>query len=74
MRRVATYASTALDSDGQTVCKIVLSDEYMRRNGAVVNQIKSNPGLWMARCHIAERLRSGVMFSFSEARDWEQAR
>jgi FtsP/CotA-like multicopper oxidase with cupredoxin domain len=46
----------------------------MRRNGAVVNQIKSNPGLWMARCHIAERLRSGVMFSFSVARDWEQAR
>ena len=42
--------------------------------GVRVNQIKSNPGLWVARCHIAERYRSGVMFSFSVARDWEQAR
>ena len=52
----------------------MLSDEYRRRNGVRVNQIKSNPGLWVARCHIAERCRSGVMFSFSAVRDWEQAR
>ena len=42
--------------------------------GVRVIQIKSNPGLWVARCHIAERYRCGVMFSFSVARDWEQAR
>jgi hypothetical protein len=37
-----------------------------------VNQVKSNPGIWMARCHIAERYWSGVMFSVG--RDLEQAR
>jgi FtsP/CotA-like multicopper oxidase with cupredoxin domain len=24
----------------------------------------SNPGLWMAHCHIAEHHESGMMFSF----------
>ena len=28
----------------------------------------TNPGLWMARCHIAERMESGMMFSFTVAR------
>jgi hypothetical protein len=40
--------------------------------GVRVIQIKSNPGLWVARCHIAERYRSRVMFSVG--RDLEQAR
>jgi FtsP/CotA-like multicopper oxidase with cupredoxin domain len=29
----------------------------------------SNPGLWMAHCHIAEHMQSGMMFSFNVARD-----
>ena len=28
----------------------------------------SNPGLWMAHCHIAEHMQSGMMFSFNVAR------
>ena len=28
----------------------------------------SNPGLWMAHCHIAEHTESGMMFSFNVAR------
>jgi FtsP/CotA-like multicopper oxidase with cupredoxin domain len=28
----------------------------------------SNPGLWMAHCHIAEHMQSGMMFSFTVAR------
>ena len=28
----------------------------------------TNPGLWMARCHIAEHMQSGMMFSFNVAR------
>ena len=28
----------------------------------------SNPGLWMAHCHIAEHIQSGMMFSFNVAR------
>jgi len=27
----------------------------------------TNPGLWMAHCHIAEHHESGMMFSFSVA-------
>ena len=25
----------------------------------------TNPGLWMAHCHIAEHMQSGMMFSFT---------
>jgi len=25
----------------------------------------TNPGLWMAHCHIAEHMHSGMMFSFT---------
>jgi hypothetical protein len=25
----------------------------------------SNPGIWMSRCHIAEHLEGGTMFSFA---------
>jgi FtsP/CotA-like multicopper oxidase with cupredoxin domain len=28
----------------------------------------SNPGLWMAHCHIAEHAESGMMFSFQVRR------
>jgi FtsP/CotA-like multicopper oxidase with cupredoxin domain len=28
----------------------------------------TNPGLWMAHCHIAEHMQSGMMFSFTVAR------
>jgi len=28
----------------------------------------SNPGLWMAHCHIAEHMQSGMMFSFNVTR------
>ena len=34
----------------------------------------SNPGLWMAHCHIAEHTESGMMFSFNVARRPEPAR
>ena len=27
----------------------------------------TNPGLWMAHCHIAEHIESGMMFSFDVA-------
>ena len=27
----------------------------------------TNPGLWMAHCHIAEHTESGMMFSFEVA-------
>ena len=40
------------------------------RTGQVVDILfdVSNPGLWMAHCHIAEHMQSGMMFSFNVAR------
>lgn len=40
------------------------------RTGEVVDILLdvSNPGLWMAHCHIAEHAESGMMFSFQVAR------
>ena len=40
------------------------------RTGQVVDILfdVSNPGLWMAHCHIAEHTQSGMMFSFNVAR------
>ena len=41
--------------------------------GAVGDRVKlrlfdvSNPGLWIAHCHLAEHLQSGMMFSFNVA-------
>jgi len=32
----------------------------------------TNPGLWMAHCHIAEHNQSGMMFSFSVAESSQQ--
>ena len=45
------------------------------RTGQVVDILfdVSNPGLWMAHCHIAEHMQSGMMFSFNVARDQEVA-
>ena len=34
----------------------------------------TNPGLWMAHCHIAEHMQSGMMFSFNVTRDPEGSR
>jgi FtsP/CotA-like multicopper oxidase with cupredoxin domain len=34
----------------------------------------SNPGLWMAHCHIAEHMQSGMMFSFNVTREPEATR
>jgi hypothetical protein len=31
----------------------------------------TNPGLWMAHCHIAEHTESGMMFSFDVSRRGE---
>ena len=40
------------------------------RTGEVVHTLLdvTNPGLWMAHCHIAEHVESGMMFSFRVAR------
>jgi hypothetical protein len=41
----------------------------LARDGETVDTLfdVTNPGLWMAHCHIAEHMQSGMMFSFTVA-------
>jgi FtsP/CotA-like multicopper oxidase with cupredoxin domain len=65
-----------LARDGVTEPNLVWKDTVLVRRGQTVDILfdVTNPGLWMAHCHIAEHMQSGMMFSFNVARDREQAR
>ena len=49
---------------------LVWKDTVLVRTGETVDIVLdvSNPGLWMAHCHIAEHAESGMMFSFDVTR------
>jgi FtsP/CotA-like multicopper oxidase with cupredoxin domain len=49
---------------------LVWKDTVLVRTGQTVDILfdVTNPGLWMAHCHIAEHMQSGMMFSFTVAR------
>jgi FtsP/CotA-like multicopper oxidase with cupredoxin domain len=55
-----------LSRDGVTEESLVWKDTVLVRTGETVDILLdvSNPGLWMAHCHIAEHHESGMMFSF----------
>jgi FtsP/CotA-like multicopper oxidase with cupredoxin domain len=59
-----------LSRDGVVEANLVWKDTVLVRTGQVVDILfdVSNPGLWMAHCHIAEHMQSGMMFSFNVAR------
>jgi FtsP/CotA-like multicopper oxidase with cupredoxin domain len=59
-----------LTRDGVPEPNLVWKDTVLVRTGQVVDILfdVSNPGLWMAHCHIAEHMQSGMMFSFNVAR------
>jgi FtsP/CotA-like multicopper oxidase with cupredoxin domain len=65
-----------LSRDGVPEPNLVWKDTVLVRTGQVVDILfdVSNPGLWMAHCHIAEHMQSGMMFSFNVAREREAAR
>jgi FtsP/CotA-like multicopper oxidase with cupredoxin domain len=46
---------------------LVWKDTVLVRTGQTVDILfdVTNPGLWMAHCHIAEHMQSGMMFSFT---------
>jgi FtsP/CotA-like multicopper oxidase with cupredoxin domain len=60
-----------LARDGVPEPNLVWKDTVLVRTGQVVDILfdVSNPGLWMAHCHIAEHMQSGMMFSFNVARN-----
>ncbi len=65
-----------LSRGGQPEPNLVWKDTVLLRSGETVDILLdvSNPGLWMAHCHIAEHNQSGMMFSFNVARAPELAR
>jgi FtsP/CotA-like multicopper oxidase with cupredoxin domain len=60
-----------LARDGAAESNLVWKDTVLVRTGEIVDILfdVTNPGLWMAHCHIAEHMQSGMMFSFNVARD-----
>jgi FtsP/CotA-like multicopper oxidase with cupredoxin domain len=60
-----------LSRDGVVEPNLVWKDTVLVRTGQTVDILfdVTNPGLWMAHCHIAEHMQSGMMFSFNVARD-----
>jgi FtsP/CotA-like multicopper oxidase with cupredoxin domain len=60
-----------LARDGVTEPNLVWKDTVLVRTGQTVDILfdVTNPGLWMAHCHIAEHMQSGMMFSFTVARN-----
>jgi FtsP/CotA-like multicopper oxidase with cupredoxin domain len=65
-----------LSRDDVPEANLVWKDTVLLPAGSTVDILLdvSNPGLWMAHCHIAEHTESGMMFSFNVARHPEQAR
>ena len=56
-----------LARDGAVESNLVWKDTVLVRTGETVDILLdvTNPGLWMAHCHIAEHHESGMMFSFN---------
>ena len=65
-----------LSRDAEPESNLVWKDTVLVRAGQTVDILLdvSNPGLWMAHCHIAEHAQSGMMFSFDVARAKEPIR
>ncbi|MDQ3991819.1 MAG: multicopper oxidase domain-containing protein [Actinomycetota bacterium] len=55
-----------LTRGGTVEPNLVWKDTVLVRQGETVDLLLhvTNPGLWMAHCHIAEHAESGMMFSF----------
>jgi FtsP/CotA-like multicopper oxidase with cupredoxin domain len=58
-----------LRRDGAAEENLVWKDTVLVRTGETVDILLdvTNPGIWMAHCHIAEHHESGMMFSFTVA-------
>jgi FtsP/CotA-like multicopper oxidase with cupredoxin domain len=56
-----------MSRDDTIESNLVWTDTVLVRTGETVDILLdvTNPGLWMAHCHIAEHHESGMMFSFS---------
>ena len=64
-----------LSRDEKPEPNLVWKDTVLLRAGETVDILLhlTNPGLWMAHCHIAEHIEGGMMFSFQVAPSSEEA-
>jgi FtsP/CotA-like multicopper oxidase with cupredoxin domain len=64
---VEGWASSSLAEPALSSRTLLWRDTVLVRTGETVDILLdvSNPGLWMAHCHIAEHHESGMMFSFN---------
>jgi FtsP/CotA-like multicopper oxidase with cupredoxin domain len=64
-----------LTRNGEIEPNLVWKDTVLVRTGEVVDILLdvTNPGRWMAHCHIAEHHESGMMFSFTVDPAWQEA-
>ncbi len=60
-----------LERNGVEERNLVWKDTVLVRGGEIVDILfdVTNPGRWMAHCHIAEHTESGMMFSFDVVRE-----
>jgi FtsP/CotA-like multicopper oxidase with cupredoxin domain len=58
-----------LSRDGEPETNLVWKDTVLLRAGQTIDLLLdvTNPGTWMAHCHIAEHTESGMMFTFEVA-------
>jgi FtsP/CotA-like multicopper oxidase with cupredoxin domain len=65
-----------LDRDGVPEANLVWKDTVLLPAPSTVDILLdvTNPGLWMAHCHIAEHNQSGMMFSFEVTDEQDEAR
>jgi FtsP/CotA-like multicopper oxidase with cupredoxin domain len=63
-----------LARDSITEPNLVWKDTVLVRTGETVDILLdvTNPGIWMAHCHIAEHHESGMMFSFTVSADTQR--
>jgi FtsP/CotA-like multicopper oxidase with cupredoxin domain len=63
-----------LSRDGVDEPNLVWKDTVLVRTGETVDILLdvTNPGIWMAHCHIAEHHESGMMLSFTVSDDAQQ--
>jgi FtsP/CotA-like multicopper oxidase with cupredoxin domain len=59
-----------LARDGVVEPNLKWKDTVLVRTGQTVDILfdVTNPGLWLAHCHIGKHMQSGMMFSFTVAR------
>jgi FtsP/CotA-like multicopper oxidase with cupredoxin domain len=55
-----------LSRDGVTNTNLAWKDSVLVGSGETIELLveMTNPGVWMAHCHIAEHIESGMMLSF----------